>query len=202
LWTILTLLVIASSNAWSAEALNSEVEYDEGRFAVRSDVRIWLPPTQVRTLLTRYENLPALNKGLTSVRVLAQDANHVRMAAQAKVCFLWMCRTFDWVQDVYTLDSGEIIAVIDPAESDFRAGVARWRFLVDPNGTLLSFDAVLLPDFWFPPIVGPWLIKRKLHDAALRTAQAIEAIAEHRPELLLRSQVKPAPADRSVQDTL
>lgn len=175
---ILLLLATPGGNAWAAEALNSEVTHSEGRFEVRSEIRIWLPPSKVLAILTRYENLPALNKGLKSVRVLTRSAEHTRMAALAKVCILRICLTFDWVQDVYTLTSGEIIAVIDPVESDFRAGVARWRFLDDASGTLLSFDAVLIPDFWFPPIVGPWLIKRKLHDAALRTAQAIETIAE------------------------
>ena len=82
------------------------------------------------------------------------------------------------VQEAETLASGDIMTVIDPSMSDFREGRVRYRLLPeDEDSTRLVTDALVVPDFWFPPLIGPALIKRKLRDEALDTALGVERIA-------------------------
>lgn len=173
---MLGLMVYQVSPA--AEPVVSAVERAGERFVLHSQVLIGLPPEQVRTILTRYENLPRINAGIKRVRILERNGrDRVRMQVLAGVCILMFCREYKWVQDVDTLPNGDVVAIMDPAESDFREGRARWQFLAENGCTRLVSDAVLVPDFWYPPLLGPWLIERNLTREALETALGVERMA-------------------------
>lgn len=169
LWTCSTL---------AGEVLNAIVEHDAGRFTIYSDIRIQVPSEQVRTILTHYENLPRVNGGIKSVEILQRRADgSTRMRVAAGVCILFVCRDYHWVQEVTILPSGDILTVIDPRESTFREGQVRYQILPDGDDTRLVTDADLVPDVWFPPVIGPWLIKHKLYSETLETAEGVERIA-------------------------
>lgn len=186
---VLVLLWAVGDVAQGAEQIESSVEHEIGRFVLHSEVLVGLPPAEVRAILTRYENLPRVNGGIRKVRILERDeSGEVRMQVFAGVCILMFCLNYQWVQDVKTLPDSDVLAVIDAEVSDFREGRARWRFLPQDGCTRLVFDADVRPDFWFPPLLGPWLIKRKLAEEALQTAQGVERIAAEERGL------KPTPA--------
>jgi hypothetical protein len=84
------------------------------------------------------------------------------------------------VQDVTLLAGHVIEAVILPEFSDFRSGLARWQLTARGAATQLEFSNSFEPDFWVPPVIGPWLIKRKLVWEVTETAMYIEA-KEHDP---------------------
>ena len=76
-----------------------------------------------------------------------------------------------------------IVPRVLPQMSDLRYGLARWRMSAcadDRRRTCLEFKAELEPDFWVPPLIGPWLIQRKLHQEAIVTAEGIEKLAHAR----------------------
>ena len=163
---------------FAGEVLNASVEYDTGRFTIYSDIRIQVPADRVRAILTHYENLPRVNGGIKSVKVLHRRADgSARMRVAAGICILFICREYHWVQEVTTLPSGDILTVIDPAESTFREGQVRYQILPDGDNTRLVTDADLVPNIWFPPVIGPWLIKHKLQSETLETAEGVERIA-------------------------
>lgn len=171
LWGILSLSV-----AQGAEVVEVISRYQDRRFTAHSEVLIQIPPSKVRAILTDFENLAQINKSLRRVHILEHGNNDsVRMRVITRICILFICRNFVWIQQIRTLPSGDIVAVIE--EGDFREGRVRWRLLSQNGHTRLLFDADLVPDFWFPPIIGPWLIKRKLQEEALETAQGIEQVA-------------------------
>ena len=174
---MLTLSMINLSLA--AEVIQSVADYRDGRFSAHSEVLIQVPALQTRAILTRYEALPQVNGGIKAVTILERrDSGQVRMRVRAAGCILFICKSFNWVQEAETLASGDIMTVIDPSMSDFREGQVRYRLLPEnENSTRLVTDAVVAPDFWFPPLIGPALIKRKLRDEALDTALGVERIA-------------------------
>ena len=48
-----------------------------------------------------------------------------------------------------------------PGAGDIKAGRADWRFSAEgENTTRMVFDAEIEPDFWVPPLIGPYLIAR------------------------------------------
>jgi len=179
---LLAALVLAAAGASSSLAatlIDSQVEHHNSRYTVHSEVRIELPMARVRQILTQFEALARLNRGIKEVRVLERAGpDQVRMAVVSEVCILVGCLDYSWVQDVRLLPSGDILAVIDPGESDFEAGWARWRLRADQGGTRLIFDAKVVPRFWIPPLVGPWLLERRLGTQALATALGVESVSQ------------------------
>lgn len=160
--------------AQSAQVLNASVIQQQGRFIMHSETFVRAPVSKVRTLLTDYEHLPRVNRDLKKVEVLERLNGGVRMGVTSDFCILTICLNFVWVQDVETLPDGDIAMAIVPNQGDFRQGSGRWRLLSDNGGTRLIFDVDLIPNFWIPPVFGPWVMKRKLADEAFETAQGLE----------------------------
>jgi hypothetical protein len=164
--------------AQSAQVLNTLVVQQQGRFIMHSETLVQAPVSEVRTLLTEYENLPRVNRDLKRVEVLERLGDGgVRMGVTSDYCILRICLNFVWVQDVHILPDGDIVMAIVPNGGDFRQGSGRWRLLSDTGGTRLVFDVDLVPNFWIPPVFGPWLMKRKLAHEAFETAQGLERMA-------------------------
>ncbi len=174
--TLLMYFFFCPSFAHSGEVITSNVQHENGRFTVHSNMLIHLPASHVRKILTNFENLPRINKNIKSVNMLVPSRDGaIRMRLKSEVCALLVCLNYRWVQEVTILPSGDIVTHFDPALSDFREGWVRYQILPEGGHTRLITDAVLVPDFWFPPLIGPMLIKGKLRSETLETATRIEA---------------------------
>jgi hypothetical protein len=179
-WLGLLLLSCVSLpvDVHGAQVLTTSVTLLGGRYFLHSEVLVRAPVSAVRTLLTDYEKLPRLNPNLKRVAILKrlQDGG-VRMRMTSDLCILALCLSFHWIQEVRTLPGGDIVMTIFPGWGDFREGGGRWRLLADDGGTRLTFDVDLVPNFWIPSVLGPWLMKRKLAEETYETATGLERIA-------------------------
>ena len=45
------------------------------------------------------------------------------------------------------------------------------------EGSRLIFFAALTPDFWVPPLIGPYIIKKKMREEAVETVLGLERLA-------------------------
>lgn len=161
--------------ASSAQVLNTRVIRQEGRFNLHSETLVQAPPEGVRRILTDYENLPRINQALKRVVILEPpEDGGVRMGIVSDFCILGLCLNFVWVQDVHILPDGNIAMRIVPGRGDFEQGKGHWHLSPQGAGTRLIFDVDLKPSFWVPPVFGSWLMKRKLTEEALQTAQGLE----------------------------
>ena len=177
-WLTVGLLLGLTPTALGGQLISAVVEHEDGRFIVHADLLVNVPEPRTRAILARYQDLPKINSGIKNVQILEADAGgRVRMRVEASGCILFICLTYRWVQDARTLPSGDILTVFDPAQSDFRSGHVTYRLLPAAERTRLVMHAEIVPDFWFPPLIGPWLIKRKLRKEALETALGIERVA-------------------------
>jgi hypothetical protein len=78
------------------------------------------------------------------------------------------------VQDVRMPDAHTIEASMVKGEGDFRSGEARWVLQEHEGATRLHFSHVFEPDFWVPPLIGPWMIEDKLVEEIEVTGRHIE----------------------------
>jgi len=181
-WLGLLLALGMSAPVLAADLLTSEVAHRDGRFTVHAEVLVAVATPRVRALLGQYHHLPKLNDGIRTVTLLDPDARgRTRMAVDSQLCVLLFCLDYHWVQRVETLPSGDILSTMEPDLSDFREGTVRYSLRSAGGATRLTTRAVLVPDFWFPPGVGSWLIKRKLREEVLETARGIERLAAESP---------------------
>jgi hypothetical protein len=175
--SILLTGCLAATAAYGGKVADVRVGQEGDYLTMHSEVVIPRMPAQVHEVLTDFERLGRINGELKNVEILGrQDDGRARMRVVARVCVLFVCLDFVWVQQVYTDSSGDIVADIEPGTGDFRSGQARWHMLAEDRGTRLVFDARLEPDFWFPPLIGRWLMERKLRNEAMVTATGIERV--------------------------
>jgi hypothetical protein len=136
------------------------------------------PQADVHRLLTDYKHLGRLNPSIKTSEILLQRApRDLRVRTLTEACVWIFCKHMLQVQDVTEADDGTLTAVVIPELSDFRYGYARLRVWPEPAGTRVLLNGELEPDFWIPPFIGSWMIKRKLLDEALTTIGNLERVA-------------------------
>ena len=161
--------------AVAGEILSSDVTLEAGQYAVTVEAVINAPLEVVYHSITDYNNLAAINPSIEESRVLlVMSPDRHRVRSVIKVCILVFCKQVVQVQDVTRIDRRTIEAVTLPGDSDFIYSMARWQLTPVGKATRLHFSQEFIPDFWVPPIIGPWLIQRKLVQEMTETAMYIE----------------------------
>jgi hypothetical protein len=173
---LIAALLLMPATLPAGEILASSVIHKEGRYTMSVTVRIDAPIDRVYRSITDFDNLSAINPAIVESRLLAKPtANTRRVYSVIRVCILLYCKRVEQVQDVTLLNGYLIEAVLVPRYSDFRSGFARWQLTDDGPSTELLFSNCFEPDFWVPPLIGPWLIERKLVREVTEMAMYIEA---------------------------
>jgi hypothetical protein len=159
----------------AGEILDSKVTHDGVVYRLSITARVDAPLAIVYQSMTDFTNLSALNPAIEESQVLAsEDPRRQRVRSVIRVCILVFCKRVEQVQDVNLIDSRTLEATMVPGAGDFRGGLARWEFTPDGDGTVLHFTEVFEPDFWVPPVIGPWLIEKTLVNEVAETAMYIE----------------------------
>lgn len=178
LWIVMGFAQVVQAK----EITQLNIEHADGRFIIHANILIAAPLSQVRAVLTDFENLSELNPNIKTVEILdSKDADQTRMRIQSQTCILFFCLNYQWVQETQVLASNDIITHFDASLSDFRQGWVRYRLLAEGNQTRLVTDADLVPSFWIPPFLGPALIKRSLYQESLAIALRIEQLTRPQP---------------------
>ena len=65
-----------------------------------------------------------------------------------------------------------------PERSDFKYAMSEWSIEPEAGGTKVTYRMEMEPDFWLPPFVGPWFLKRTLLHGAPAAIDQIERLAQ------------------------
>ena len=135
-------------------------------------------------VMAAFELLPQINPSVKKVRRLATAEVGEDVYTEVRLCVALVCKLLWQVQNMRIQSdpqTHELTAVVDPELSNLRMGRASWRFeACEPGRTCLSFSAEMEPDFWVPPLIGPWVIKRTMREQAITTSEGIERLARVR----------------------
>ena len=155
-------------------------------YRVSLDAELAAPAAAVYARLADFAALSALNPSL-QVRALSPPSADGRqhLVSQAEFCVLGLCQMLRHSQQVHSLWSGQggsIVAVTEPPPaSDFQSGESDWTVSVVGEGrSRLRFESRLRPDFWLAPVLGPWMLERRLREETLITVQRLESQAQER----------------------
>lgn len=172
------LLVPLPAALLAGKVYTASANHENGVYFVEVDARVSVPEPRVRELLTDYNNLGRVNKAIEISEVLkTRKPGDYQVRTVTEACIWFYCKRIHQVQDVIESDDGSVTATVIPAQSDFRHGYARLNLWQEPGGTRVLIRSEVEPDFWIPPIIGPWLIKRKLRSEALETVRNLERVA-------------------------
>jgi len=162
----------------AGEILDSSVVHDEAAYRLSITARVEAPLAVVYQSITDFSNLAAINPSIEESEVLeSQGAGRQRVRSVVRVCILVFCKRVVQVQDIILVDSRTVVAIMVPGAGDFRAGLARWELTAVGTATDLHFTEIFEPDFWVPPVIGPWLIEKKLVREVAETTLYIEGQA-------------------------
>jgi hypothetical protein len=64
-----------------------------------------------------------------------------------------------------------------PESSNFKHSTSEWLLERDGGDTKMIYKLEMEPDFFVPPLVGPWYFKRTLSQGGLRALTRIERLA-------------------------
>ena len=155
-----------------------DVERHGKRYVMTMDARLNCVAEEAYAVFVDYRQLPRIHPAIISaVRKPGAPPGAQRLHSKVELCFLGFCRVLDQVQDMYREPPEHLKAIVLPELSNLRHGTASWRIWDDAGETRLRFEAEIEPDFWVPPLIGPWIIRRTLSQHAVYTADSIERLA-------------------------
>ena len=175
---LLLLWLLWCVPAAGGQVYKAAATHQEGSFVVEVDALLDAGEATGRSLLTDYAQLGRLNPAVEHSEIVeAREPGDVRVRVVAQTCLWFYCRRFERVQDIVEAHDGSITAVVIPELSDFSHGFQRFNLWQETAGTRLLMRAELTPDFWIPPLIGPWLLERELRSQALETVRNLERVA-------------------------
>lgn len=175
---LLLLLLPGVFQAQAGELLLVQVDHDRGLYRLELDMRLDAGKGHVWRLLTDYAQYGRLNEAIGESEILRQlGPGSYRVRTVTRACVYFFCKTVRQVQDVTEVPGRYISASVLPVQSDFRHGVARAFIWPEGGQTRIRILAEVEPDFWIPPLIGPWIISRKLQSEALQTMRNLERLA-------------------------
>lgn len=175
-------LALAVTAAGAGDIRQVSVDRHGDLYRMEVDALVQAPASGVRARLTDYAHLDRLNGSIKSSELLPGTApGEPRVRIVTRACVWFFCRTIEQVQSVRETRDGWIEARVIPELSDFKRGSARFSIHPEAGGTRVLILSEVEPDFWIPPVIGPWLIKRKLRSEVLETVSNLEAHARRAP---------------------
>ena len=168
-------------SAYAADVTTLKVFRDHDTYRVIFDAVVDAPAQQVYRLLSDYAHLDQLSPAIVTITVQTTPQGvGQRVRSVLRSCVLVFCREVIEVEDVTQSDGYIIAAEIVPGEGDFRGGHSRWRIQPAGSRTQLHYEAVRIPAFWLPRLVGSRIIKAAMRDHFAASVAKLEcAINEH-----------------------
>ncbi len=166
----------------AAELQLLDVVKRDSHVFVTADVRVDANPEAVFQALLDYDNFSMWSEKYRFAGYIepAPDGRP-RVETSIEGCLLLYCRAVTRVMTLDSEPSDFIRATADPELSDVLFGVEEWRLEPLSTGTLVRYTHEVEFDFWVPPVVGVWAIKRSLNKNSLEAANRIENLARQEP---------------------
>ena len=173
-------LCLAAPAAQAVDFQVLRVQYGDGlHVELRALVRA--PVQSTDRLLSDYDALARLVPIVTeSQRIAGAAPGAQRVRTRIQGCVWFMCASLANVIDVTRTGPDAYRAVTVPALSDFTAGNMDWSYTAAGRNTLVRFDAHLKPTLWLPPLLGPYLLERKVRSQMIQGVRHLEAQARRR----------------------
>jgi len=176
---VLVLGAVVASWVVCAATLESViVTYDSGRYSLEADAFLDAPREAIFAVLTDYDRFGRISSAYKEYGFLdpAPDGTPI-VFTRMEGCVLIFCRSLRRVELLQSTVPAFIRTVTLPERSDFRHSVSEWWLEPETNGTRITYHLEMEPDFWVPPIVGPWILQRRLKRGGAAAVERIERLA-------------------------
>lgn len=172
---LLAGLLVPGKPGSAVELESIEVTKQRKVYTLSATSIVAAPRDFVFRILLDFDHFHRLSGGMVTTRFLPPEDNGVLVGYTLVNSCAWIfCKRFEKVERMWPEPERSLVTVADPDRSDFVLYTTHWRLEDVPGGTRLRFDATMQPDFWVPPLLGLWAVKRKLTYTALEMGQRVE----------------------------
>lgn len=181
LWPLGVLFYLAIP-AHAAQVSSVQVTREGAHFLIDMHLSISASPPAVFRALQDYAAMARFNPDLRAVRIeKTKSPDRVRLFTTVHTCLLIFCKTMHQEQIMTAAASAEG-GVLHAAlvSGDFKGGYGLWIVKPCPGARATSCMDIrieLVPAFWVPPLIGPWVIRSKMDEEARRTSAGLERTA-------------------------
>ena len=164
--------------AAAAEMRSIDVQYEDGRYSLVSVAWLDAGIDETFEVFQTWDYSTQFSSAVVVARDLDPDSSgRPGYYVLNRGCILFFCKSMvrqGFVEARHNLD---LRAVADPEVSDFRLFEEIWEFAEEGGGTRVRYRLQMVPDFWVPPAIGPYLIRRKLRNDGGDALDRIELVA-------------------------
>jgi hypothetical protein len=177
----IALGVCCISSVLAATLRQVDVSRDRGRYHVFADTHLDATPAAVYKVLLdfdgdRYAQISEIYKESS---YLPPDGDGTPLVyTRVEGCLLLFCRSMRRVERLEVVTPQFIRSRALPERSDFKYSMSEWSLEPEDGGTKVTYQMEMEPDFWLPPFVGPWFLKRTLLRGAPEAIDQIERLAQ------------------------
>jgi hypothetical protein len=157
-----------------------DVTRQRGRYSLEANARLDATPESVYAVLTDFDDnaYSRISRVYKESRYLEPAADGTPVVyTRMEGCVLWHCMTLERTERLETDPPRWIKSTALPEGSNFKHSTSEWVLEPDGDGTLMRYTLEMEPDFFVPPLIGPWYLKRTLAQGGLRAVTRIERLA-------------------------
>jgi hypothetical protein len=176
--SVLVAAIVAGTAA-AATLDTLEVGREDGVYSLHSETRLSASPEAIRAVLTDYENFDRISSAYKDFGYLETEPDGTPIIfTRMEGCVLFFCKSMTRVERLEVNSPEHIRTVTLPERSDFKRSVSEW--LIEQRGdvTHVVYTLEMEPDFWVPPVIGPWYLKKTLRRGGGAAIDRIEKLAQ------------------------
>ena len=172
-----SLCLLFSTTLFAGEVIKSHVEFNDGQYTADLEIQIEAPTKKVYALFTDFDYLSHLSDNITNSELISGDFHEYIVEVKTHNCVLFFCKDLKQTQHVIEHEDGHISVEDIEGQSDFVSAITLWHIRTVGDGTRVTFHAEMQPDFWLPPLLGPWLFKKRLIEDTQAMIERLEELA-------------------------
>ena len=174
---LISLLLVSAAEA--ADLRSVDVDRTDGVYKMRSEVWFDASVPQMYAVMMNWDLSTEFSSVIVESRNLEPDAQgRPQFYNRTEACVWFFCMSAERKGVIEHEPFDFIRTEVYPEYSDFHVSDEHWTFREENGGTVVVYDLEFKPKFFVPPVVGPWMIKRKLKEGGADAIQRIEAIAQ------------------------
>lgn len=174
---IVIVSLLFTSSVFCGEVIQSHVSYEKGFYTASLEMHIEAPADNVYEIFTDYKNLFRLSNNITSSILISDNSPRYIVEVKTHNCVLLFCKDLVQTQQVHELDNGHITVEDMRGKSDFIYAKSFWHIREHEEETRVHFSTKMKPDFWLPPLLGPWLFKKRMIKETQIMLEHLEGLA-------------------------
>jgi hypothetical protein len=179
---VVALCALAASALCAAATIDSlDVTKHRGSYSLQAEARLEATPESIYAVLTDFEDnrYSRISRAYKESRYLDEPAADGTPLIYTRMegCMLWHCMSLERTERLETNAPYWIKSTALPEGSNFKHSTSEWLLERDGDGTKMIYKLEMEPDFFVPPVIGPWYLKRTLLQGGLRAVTRIERLA-------------------------